>query len=83
MDRVIQEPTMLTSFSEASYVTTNRAFGVTDSDAKPMFQVSGGISAEDALTRASHLLKCAQEAAYEFTDSGHPNTALVWRCLSW
>lgn len=51
MDRVIQEPTMLTSFSEASYVTTNRAFGVTDSDAKPMFQVSGGISAEDALTR--------------------------------
>ena len=46
-----------------------------------MFQVAAGISAEDALVHASHILKCAHETAYELTDSGHPNTALVWAVL--
>ncbi|EIK95226.1 hypothetical protein PMM47T1_18505 [Pseudomonas sp. M47T1] len=59
-------------------VTANRAFGVIDSDARPMFQVVGGISAEDALVHASPILKSAYETAYELTDNGWSHTGLIW-----
>jgi len=61
--------------------THHNPFGIRDADDHPLFCITEGIRADDALAHASLLLKGAYETTYELTDIGLGHSGLLWSVL--
>ncbi|WP_455924606.1 hypothetical protein [Pseudomonas putida] len=58
--------------------THHNPFGIRDAEDNPLFCITEGIRADDALAHASLLLKGAYETTYELTDIGLGHSGLLW-----
>ncbi|MNP24136.1 hypothetical protein D3C76_1168800 [compost metagenome] len=77
MNKIVPDPPLA-----KSRTTTSTAFSNCDAGHPPLFTVSAGITAQDALVHASLYLRCAYDTAFKGLEDANPSgQSLLWSTM--